>query len=569
MRVLGISPDVWISSAALVEDGVVVAAAAEERFTRQKMTGAFPRNAIRYCLEQGGIGPLELDAVAVAWNPGAHIRSPSGRYTDAMRWRGEYLVAVPGALQSIFGNPEIELMEEHLRFAGGDTSRIVFVSHHLAHAACAYHLSPFERAAVLTVDGRGEKETCCWFRASDQGLEQLGAVELPHSLGIFYSAFAEYLGFKPHSDEWKVMALAAYGREDAALLAFVRSLVRLQDQGRFELDLSYFEYYLFDKQPRLYSSKLVRGLGPERAAGQPLEQRHKDIARALQQVFEETFAHMLAHLSAMTGEADLALAGGAAMNSVFNGKILGQTAFRRLFVPSCPDDTGVSVGAALHASRLLGVAPPRQPQVHNFWGPGYTDQEIRDELVRCKIAFRELADVPGETAGLLARGLLVGWLQGRMEFGQRALGNRSILADPRDARVKDVVNAAVKYREEFRPFAPAVLAERAHEYFDLPGGDSVDFMEKVYPVRPEKRAEIAAVVHHDGTGRLQTVRREGNPLFHELIARFGALTGTPVLLNTSFNLNGEPIVMSPRDAIRTFYSCGLDALVLGRFLVVK
>lgn len=569
MRVLGIAPDVWISSAALVVDGVVVAAAAEERFTRQKMTGAFPSSAIRYCLAQAGVDMGGLDAVAVAWNPGVHLRAASGRYTGAMRWRGEYLSAVPGALQGILGHPEIVGMEEHLSFAGGDTSRIVFVNHHLAHAACAFHLSPFERAAVLTVDGRGEKETCCWFRAEKDGLEKLDSVELPHSLGILYSAVTEYLGFKPHSDEWKVMALAAYGSESNPALPAVGSLVRLGERGRFELDLSCFEYYLFDQQPRLYSARLVERLGPERRPGQPVEQRHKDIAKALQQVFEDTCVHMLRHLRERTGESCLALAGGAAMNSVFNGKVLERTGFSRVFIPPCPDDTGVSVGAAQHVYRTLAGALPVRVHLHNFWGPEYSDNEIAEELERCKLIAKPMEDVAGETAVLLAEGRLVGWFQGRMEFGQRALGNRSILADPRDARIKDVVNAAVKFREGFRPFAPAILAERAAEYFEMPEGDSVDFMEKVYPVRASKRAEIPAVVHHDGTGRLQTVRREGNPLLHALLERFGKLTGTPVLLNTSFNLNGEPIVMTPRDAIRTFFSCGLDALVMGRWLVVK
>lgn len=569
MRVLGIAPDVWISSAAMVEDGIVVAAAAEERFTRQKMTGAFPRNAIRYCLETSGVGMDGVDAVAVAWNPGVHLQSPSGRYTDSMRWRGEYLVSVPGALQSVSNHQAIDGIEQLIHFQGGGSTRIVYVNHHMAHAACAFYLSPFEEAAVLTVDGRGEKETCCWFTAGQEGLVQKSSLSLPHSLGIFYSAMTEYLGFKPHSDEWKVMALASYGVPGCRELSVLNSLIRLGNDGGFELDLNYFDYYLFDKQPKLFSPKLVEALGPARNANDPIEQRHKNIAWSLQEVFEKTFEHMLGHLAEMTSCPNLALAGGASMNSVFNGKILGRTGFSTLFIPSCPDDTGVSVGAALLTCRDLMGSVKRQPQTHNFWGPSYSDREIADELARCKVSARRLGNVAGETAELLAAGKLVGWFQGRMEFGQRALGNRSILADPRDPKVKDLLNAAVKYREDFRPFAPAVLADRALDYFDMPEDESVDFMEKVYPVRLDKRAEIPAVVHHDGSGRLQTVRKDGNPLFYELISKFETLTGTPVLLNTSFNLNGEPIVMSPRDAIRTFYSCGLDALVMGCWIVEK
>ena len=546
----------------------MVAAAAEERFNRQKMSTVFPHQAIDYCLSAAGCDLEEIDRIAVPWNPGAHIRSASSRYTGTLRWRGEYLVNTPGALLRQLGSPEVTGVEELFYTEKGET-RISFVNHHMAHAASAFFLSPFERAAILTVDGRGEDQTSTWCVGRGSQIEKLQAVDLPHSLGLMYGTFTQYLGFRPDSDEWKVMALASYAGGGNEYDPRVRGLVNLLDDGRFELDLSYFSYYLFDRQPTMYTSKFVDMLGPPRARDAPIEQRHSDIAGALQRVFEETCTHMLNHLHTLTGESRVAVAGGSTMNSVYNAKIQDTTPFEQVFVPSCPDDSGVSIGAALYVyHRLLGGEERHHPE-HNYWGPCYSSKEIEETLRKYQIPAKPHDDIALVAARLLSEGKLVGWFQGAMEFGQRALGNRSILGDPRDAGTKDRVNAAVKYREGFRPFAPAVLEEYANEYFELPQGVTVPFMEKVYPVRPSKRDLIPAVVHVDGTGRLQTVSKHTNPEFYNLIRHFAELTQVPVVLNTSFNLNGEPIVCSPTDAIRTFYSCGLDALVLGRWLVQK
>ncbi len=577
MKVLGISPDVWISSAAIVDDGRVLSAVAEERLNRKKMSAVFPSLAIEACLKDAKLKISEIDCVVAAWNPGPHIRAASGRHIGPARWRGEYLASFPSSVLGHFGHPNIDKIQELIEF-GGHTLNLQFLNHHLAHAASAFYLSPFERAAVLTVDGRGENETCSFCVATKGGIEKIQSVMLPHSLGLFYSTITEFLGFAPHSDEWKVMALASYGAANNKYYPALRKLVALKDNGAFELDLTYFAFYLFDKQPNFYSEKMLELLGPARLKAEPVEQRHYDIAWALQAVFEETFLHMLLHLQKITGEKKLAIAGGAAMNSVFNGKIRALTKFEDVFIPSCPDDTGVSVGAALYVAaeeglkKHTGALPyvfTNHPQRHNYWGPSFSDAEIQETLDRYKIKYQRAKNLTAEVAAQIAQGKLVGWFQGKSEFGQRALGNRSILADPRDAATKDKVNAAVKYREGFRPFAPAVLAEAAKEYFELPDKVSVPFMEAVYPVRVDKRAGLGAVVHIDGSGRLQTVERESNALFYDLIAEFGKLTGVPILLNTSFNLNGEPMVSSPTDAIRTFYSCGLDLLVLGNYLVSK
>lgn len=568
MKVLGLAPDVWISSAALIEDGRIIAGAAEERFNRQKMSKAFPAQALDYCLRQAGCTLNDVDVIAVPWNPGAHIRSASSRFVGSARWRGEYLVNLPAALLKHLGSPEVRQIDQLVTLPGKEL-RLTFVNHHSAHAAGAFFLSPFDEAAILTVDGRGENETVTWSHGRGAEIRKLQAVGFPHSLGELYSAVTQYLGFKPYQDEWKVMALAAYGQPGNDYYPRIRGLIRNLDDGGFELDLSYFTYYLFDMQPAMYSAKLEHLLGPARGAGDPLDQRHRDIACALQQVYEETLGHLLGRLHALTGSSRVVLAGGCAMNSVYNGKIQDMTPFQELFISSCPDDSGVSVGAALYAYHCLSGGRLREKPEHNYWGPDFSDREIEDALAKAKVRGCRHSNIAEVAARLLAEGKLLGWFQGRMEFGQRALGNRSILADPRQAQVKDLVNAAVKYRESFRPFAPAVLEEHAHEYFELPKGVTVPFMEKVYPVRAAMRDRIPAVVHVDGSGRLQTVSRQTNPAFYDLIRQFQVIAGVPVVLNTSFNLNGEPIVCSPVDAIRTFYSCGLDALVLGQWLIMK
>ena len=468
MRILGIAPEVWISSAALIEDGRVIAAAAEERFNRQKMSTIFPDRAIDYCLQQAGCSLDAIDQVAVAWNPGVHIRSASRRYSHSVRWRGEYLATIPAALLSKSGDPEVASMEEIVHMADGD-ARIVFVNHHMAHAANAYLLSSFQRAAILTADGRGEEETTTFCIGHDNRIENLHSINLPHSLGLLYGTITEYLGFTPHTDEWKVMALASYGCEDGnEYYPLVRGLVNHLPEGNYELDLTYFTYYLFDNKPNMFTEKLEALLGPRRHRDDPIEQRHSDIARALQCVFEETSTHMLCHLHAQTGETNLALAGGCVMNSVYNAKVLEKTPFKELFISSCPDDSGVSIGAALYVYNCLLDQKDRYPLVDNFWGPEYGNDELERTLQGFKIPFEHHKDIARVAAGLLTEGRLVGWYQGRMEFGQRALGNRSILADPRDYRSKNLVNAAVKYRESFRPFAPSILEEQAHEWFDMP-----------------------------------------------------------------------------------------------------
>jgi carbamoyltransferase len=405
-------------------------------------------------------------------------------------------------------------------------------------------------------------------RAHGTELEILQETDFPHSLGLLYGAVTQFLGFRSDSDEWKVMALASYAETDNEYLVPMRRLAEVHDDGGFSVDLSYLAYYNYWDHRR-YGDRFVEAFGPPRTRTEPLTQRHERIASALQKVFEETMAKILTRLHERSGADRLVVSGGCFMNSVFNGKITKVTPFEEVFVTSCPDDSGTSIGAALYLHGLRTGEHRPEAMTHNYWGPDYSDEECRAVVDRFKLA-GEAVDDPGKSAAEdLAGGKLVGWFQGPAEFGQRALGGRSILADPRRSDAKGLVNAAVKYRESFRPFAPAILADKVAEWFECEPGAQVPFMERVYQFRPEKRDAVPAVVHVDGSGRLQTVDTHANPRYHRLISRFDELTGVPIVLNTSFNLNGEPIVCAPEDAVRTFYSCGLDVLYLGNIRITK
>ena len=569
-RILGLNHDMFIASAALLEDGHIVAAAAEERFTREKRSRAFPANAIGYCLAEAGCEITEVDYFATSWNPGVYFQKYNPLLSARRRHLGEHLYAVPDSLIALY--PEDRRQCEHLyqevTLSGGDC-RIYYVSHHRAHAANAFLLSPFEEAAILTADAQGEVESTTFATGRGGRIDTIATVNYPQSIGAFYATFTEFLGFHANADEWKVMALAAFADWDNAFYRMLKDeVVRFLPEGGYEFDLTFFNGFNRDL-PNLYTAKLVDRFGPPRGLDDPIEARHHEIAAALQRVAEELARHMLIWLHQATGMRRLAVSGGFFMNSVLNGKLARDTPFDEVFISSCPDDSGNALGAACYLYNHILGQPRGEAMRHNFLGPAFDGAAIAEALARYRVPARQVNDVEDATARLISEGKLVGWFQGRMEFGQRALGNRSILADPRDAAVKDKVNLAVKYREPFRPFAPAVLAEAAADYFDIEPGAGSPFMERVYPVRADRRARIPAVTHVDGSGRLQTVERDTNPRFHRLIEAFGEITGVPVLLNTSFNLNGEPIVCTPTDAIRSFFSCGLDVLVMGDFVVTK
>jgi carbamoyltransferase len=565
MKVLALYPYIHLSSAALLIDGEIVAASPEERFDRQKMSTSFPNMSAAWCLKSQGLKWDDLDMIVVPWNPMRNVNHASRRWVSEMNWRGQLLSHVPIQVMRAIDGP----MQNEMEIRWGKT-RIVYMNHHECHAANGFFMSPFEKADILTIDGHGEDETCFMGHGSGSSISQWGNVIYPHSVGLFYGTFTDFLGFTPDVDEWKVMALSSFSQKENEYDKKVRSLINLTDTG-FELDLTYFDYFSFDRRPHFYHHKLIEMIGEPRKKDDKLTDRHYAIAGAMQRVFVETVIHLL-RVSQKHGNksGNIVLSGGAAMNSVFNGILDKLDIYKDSSISSCPDDSGVAIGAALLAWHRYGNKPRKvQEQVHNYWGPSYSNDEIIDTLKKFKIKYEEPKNLCEQIAKEIADGRLVGWFQGAMEFGHRALGNRSILADPRKESTKDIVNAAVKYRESFRPFAPAVLAEKAEQLFDLRPGRKVRFMERVVPILDEWKDKLGAVNHVDGTGRVQTVERDLNPLFYDLIKEFEKITGTPVLLNTSFNLNGEPIVRTPEHAIRTFFSCGLDTLVLGPCVIRK
>jgi carbamoyltransferase len=572
MYTLGINAAFHDTAACLVADGRVVAAAEEERFTRIKhgkrpvpfSTWELPFHAIDFCLREAGIDLVEVDHVAYSFDPWLLLGARRGDETIALPlepsahptpaewesgWDPLFLSSIVNAPRHLAGGVPHHLQA---RFRGAQPDRPYrwhFVDHHTAHAASAFLPSPFARAAVLTLDGRGERATTSYARGCDTSLERIGQVDFPHSLGILYEQVTGYLGFLHSSDEYKVMALASYGRP--AYVEDFREIVQLGSDGQYTI-----------RPPRLEER-----FGPARERGGAFEQRHYDLAHSLQVVLEETALALARWLHEETGEDDLCLAGGVALNCVMNARLRDLGPFRRIWVQPAAGDAGTALGAALWVdARERGGDERPYRMEHAFLGPAYGDDEIERFLQWSKLAYRRLDDVAAETAALLAQDKIIGWFQGRMEFGPRALGARSILASPLRSEMQARLNE-IKDREDFRPVAPVVLEEAAGEWFAR--ANVSPFMLFVHDVRPECADRIPAVRHVDGTARIQTINRAQHPLYHDLLAAFAARTGVPVLVNTSFNTRGEPIVCTPRDAVECFWTSPLDALVIGPFLLEK
>ena len=578
MYILGINAYHGNASAAIVCDGRLVAAVEEERFNRVKYAAGFPAAAIRYCLAEAGITLDDVDHIAIPRNPWARLGTKllyAVRMPRFARERARVLAqftSLPKALAQAF-----EVDPQRIR------ARYHRVEHHLAHLASTFFVSPFEQAAVLSADGLGDFASTMWATGEGNRLRVHGAVAFPHSLGMYYTAITQYLGFWKFGDEYKVMGLAAYG-EPAYLEEFRRILQSNAALG-FRLNLAYFSHHHTgpdmtwreaDKTPqlgRIFSPYLEERLGPTRAPDQPVEQRHRNAAATMQACLEEVLFDLLTTLQRRTGHRALCLAGGVAFNCAANGKIFDRTPFEQVYVQPAAGDAGLAVGAAYYVYHHVLGHPRTFVMEHPYWGPAYSQEQIRAALERSSIASSEfqVTELPEEqlakeTAKEIAGGKIVGWFQGRAEWGPRALGNRSILADPRRAEMKDILNRRIKHREVFRPFAPSILEEATGEYFEKTYPSP--FMALAYAVRPEKRKEIPAPTHVDGTGRLQTVSRTVNPRYWRLIREFANLTGVPVVLNTSFNEN-EPIVCQPEEAIECFLRTKMDVLVLGNTIVRK
>jgi carbamoyltransferase len=570
-RILGISAHYHDSAAALLVDGQPVAAVEEERLSRRKNDAAFPLAAIEWCLDFAGLSPEELDAIVFYEKPMLKFERI---VTMALRGFPRTWRSFPRAMQNALGGKL--WVKGTIASLGVRGDRILFTEHHRSHAAMAFLGSPSTEAAILTADGVGEWATLSLGRGvvrdGRASLEILRELRFPHSLGMLYSTFTSYLGFPVNEGEYKVMGLAAYGKPAYA------DLVRRIAGGGLALDLDYFDFHT--SAQRSYSKKLCDALGPPRDPWDSIDlatdegRRFADVAASVQLVLEETVVELARSLQRETGLRELCYGGGVALNGVANARVLREAGFDRVYVPSAPGDGGCALGAALYADRIhFGNAHREIPQ-HAYWGP------VVDSAELMRIAAEDGFDVErvsrddelvARIADELCAGRIVGWMQGRGELGPRALGNRSILAAPNDAAVRDKLNRAIKFREEFRPFAPAVPVEHAARFFDLPpGGERLcRYMSGVFPVRPQWRERLAAVTHVDGTARVQTVERETAPLFHALLEACGARTGVPVLLNTSFNLAGEPIVNRSVEGYSTFRRSGLDLLVAGEALVHK
>jgi carbamoyltransferase len=581
VNILGLNAYHGDVAAALVRDGQLVVAVEEERFRRIKHVAGFPHKAIAVCLEMGGLAASDVDVFAVSRDPRAHLwrkalfllkNRPKG--TVASRARNlASLRALPSTIAKSLNLDEVVVRQ-----------RTRFVEHHPAHLASAAFVSPFEEAAVCAIDGFGDFVSTSWGRVAGTRLSVEGRVFFPHSLGLLYLAITQYLGFPNYGDEFKVMGLAPYG--EPGFVREIESLVQLKDDGRFELDLSYFRHWSEgvqmtweDGAPTLgavFTPKLESLLGPARRREDPLEAKHEAIAASLQVAFEGAALHVLRHVQKSTGSTRLCFAGGCAMNSVANGKIRERTGFREVFIQPAAGDNGTALGAAFYACHEKNGRPRQFVMEHGYWGPSFDDRAIAAALDAQHVAIAEHgcgrrawddeAALDRWTAEQIAAGRVVGWYQGRMEWGSRALGNRSIIADPRRADMREIINTRIKFRERFRPFAPSVLEEALADYFV--GGVPDPFMLQVYPVRPDKRAMVPAITHVDGSGRLQTVSPRSNPRYYRLIKSFEGLTGVPMLLNTSFNEN-EPIVLTPEQALDCFLRTHMDVIVMGRHVLER
>ncbi|HET9530876.1 MAG TPA: carbamoyltransferase [Blastocatellia bacterium] len=567
MYILGLTT-LGDAAATLIRDGQIVAAAEEERFSRVKHHSGFPFQSIQYCLDEAGIKMADVEHVALYWKPWvlSHKALQAVRSLaisrDMFRARVDRGVAqVSDSYLGMLKYPR--LIRE--RFGPSDF-RFHYLEHHLCHAASAFYVSPFETAAILTMDGTGEETTTMFSRGAGTRIHPLKRIKLPHSLGQFYSTVTNFLGFDMFSgDEWKIMGLAAYGKPEYYDF-FSRRVLTVNGDHDFHLNIRALDHHLAKRY--IFSDEAIEALGPPRRPDEEITERHQNIAASAQRVLEDTVLHLLGGLYEQTREENLCLAGGVAFNSVMNGRIMQETPFKRFFVQPAAGDAGCSLGAAFLVYHRIRKQPRCYLMEHAYLGPGFASEECAAALREANLSFETLPDdeMLPRVAGMIAGGAIIGWFQGRMEFGPRALGNRSFLADPRRADMRELLNRKVKLREWFRPLAPSMLEEVSDDLFGKPHYDP--FMITVLSVREDRRERIPAVVHVDGTARPQTVCRRTNPRYWRLIREFEKITGVPMLLNTSFNIQ-EPIVCAPRDAIKTFQAASFDALVLEDHLVLK
>jgi carbamoyltransferase len=601
MYILGVSCYYHDAAAALIEDGKLVAAADQERFSRKKHDNGFPKQAIEFCLRQAGITAADLDYVVFYEKPLLKFER------ILMTTLGTFPHSYPVFRESMVAwfNQKLWIKSHLQTEIGVPTERILFAEHHLSHAASALYTSPFDEAAILTVDGVGEwatatigKGTAHWERngsPEQNTIEILEEARFPHSIGLLYSAFTAFLGFKVNNGEYKVMGMAPYG--SPRYMDEVYRVVHVGDDGSFQLNMDYFSFHHSTK--RTFNRRFVDLFGTPRVpesefysktthpkqdhpdwdnAVAEQNQKYADIAASIQRVTEETMLKMARHAYERSGSKNLVMAGGVALNSVANGRIIRETPFENVYIQPAAGDSGGALGAALYAYHVLLGKPRSFVMEHAYWGAEYDEGEMRSAIEESGYGYRQIDDQDAlldRVVDRLLEGKVIGWYRGRFEWGPRALGNRSILADPRSAEMKNIVNTKIKFREPFRPFAPVILEEHMNEWFNMPDKAPPDgyypprYMLMVTSIPEDKQSQIQAVCHEGGTGRLQSIRREWNPAYYDVVRKFGEATGVPVLLNTSYNLRGEPIVNTPQNALSTFHNSDIDALAMGPFWVTK
>lgn len=574
MYILGINAYHGDSSACIYQNGTLIAAAEEERFRRIKHWAGFPSQAIQFCLDEAGIDITDVDHIAISRDPKANF---SQKIFTALKNRLSINNMInrvknlkkAASITSEFCN-HFNIKPRQLK------AQIHNVEHHRSHLASAFFASPYPKAALLSIDGFGDFTSTMTGVGNDNHIKVLETVSYPHSIGVFYTTFTQWLGFPHYGDEYKVMGLAPYG--EPKYVEELRKVIKTTDNGLFELDLKYFNHPKkgvnmiweggIPAMDSLFSDELIKDFGPARKSNEPLSQDHKDWAASIQRITEEIIFHLLKHLHVKTGLDAVCIAGGVAQNSVANGKILLNTPFKQLYIPPAGHDAGTCIGAALWVYNQLLQQPRTEPMLHGYLGSRYNNEDIKEFLSDKNVKFEKLEnhELFDRVTDCLINAGVVGWFQGRAEFGPRALGHRSIIADPRRTDAKDILNAKIKRRESFRPFAPSILKEHVETYFEQT--DDVPFMEKVFQIKEDKKIFIPAVTHVDGTGRLQTVDQDIEPKYYGLINRFYEKTNVPVLLNTSFNEN-EPIVNHPAHALDCFLRTKMDMLVLENYIITR
>ena len=568
MYILGIGCYYHDSSAALLKDGKIVAAAQEERFSRKKHDTSFPINAIIYCLKSQNITIKDIDHIGFYEKP----------FLKFERILSQHLQMFPLSFKT-FLNSMPSWINEKLRIIRTIRKElkykkdILFIEHHLSHAAGSFLISPFEKAAILTIDGVGEWTTTTCGIGNENDINLMKEIKFPNSIGLIYSTITAYLGFSVNNSEYKVMGLSSYGDMNKSTNKYYKKLkkiIDLKEDGSYKNNMNYFIYHYADKMPSRELCKLLDG--PIRKPDEEITKRHKDIAAALQLLTADIITKILNYVHKITKCDNLILSGGVALNSVYNGRILRNTRFKRIWIQPDPGDGGTSIGTASYIYHSILGNKRNFILKDAYLGPGYSTEEVRNFLDKNKIKYTEIKsekELLEKTARLIYKDNVVGWFQGRMEWGPRALGARSILSNPCNKKMKEILNIKVKHREKFRPFAPVVCEDDALKYFDcdIPIPEPADFMLMVYPIKKQWQKEISAVTHVDGSGRLQTIRRSQNHLYYDLIKQFGKLSRIPILINTSFNIRGEPIVCTPYDAYKCMMGTGIDYLVIDKFLI--